>query len=72
MSDSVTQLCVKVPQELTAVHRRIDQRCQPMQGDIVQLKQQVGTMTCSVGTLQSEGHSHLKQLETLTSDVRQL
>ena len=29
-------------------------------------------MTCTVGTLQSEGHSHQKQLETLTSDVRQL
>ena len=72
VSDSVTQICVKVPQELTAVHGRIDERCQPMQGDIIQLKQKVGTMTCSVGTLQSEGHSHQRQLETLTSDVREL
>ena len=29
-------------------------------------------MTCSVGSLQSEGHSHQEQLETLASDVRQL
>ena len=72
VSDSVTQLCVKVLQELTAVHKRIDERCQPMLGDIIQLKQQVGTMSCSVGTLQSEGNSHQQQLETLTSDVRQL
>ena len=69
VSDSVTELRVRVPQELTVVHRRIHETCQPMQGDIVQIKQQVGTMTCGVGTLQSEGHSHQKQLETLTSDV---
>ena len=72
VSDSVAQLRVRVPRELTVVHKRIDETCQPMQGDIVQLKQQVGTMTCSVGSLQSEGHSHQEQLETLASDVRQL
>ena len=72
VSDSVAQLRVRVPRESTVIHRRTDETCQPMQGDIIQLKQQVGTMTCSVGTLQPEGHSHQKQLETLTSDVRQL
>ena len=72
VSDSAAQLRVRVPRELTVVHKRIDETCQPMQGDIVQLKQQVGTMTCSVGSLQSEGHSHQEQLETLASDVRQL
>ena len=72
VSDSVAQLRVRVPRELTVVHRRIDETCQPTQGDIIQLKQQVGTMTCSVGSLQSEGHSHQEQLETLASDVRQL
>ena len=72
VSDSVAQLRVRVPRELTVVYRRIDETCQLMQGDIVQLKQQVGTMTCSVGSLQSEGHSLKEQLETLASDVRQL
>ena len=37
VSDSVAQLHVRVPRELTVVHRRIDETCQPMQGDIVQL-----------------------------------
>ena len=72
VSDSDAQLRVRVPRELTVVHKRIHETCQPMQGDIVQLKQQVGTMTCSVESLQSEGHSHQEQLETLASDVRQL
>ena len=37
VSDSVAQLRVRVPRELTVVQRRIDETCQPMQGDIVQL-----------------------------------
>ena len=41
VSDSVAQLRVRVPREVTVIHKRIDETCQPMQGDIVQLKQQV-------------------------------
>ena len=44
VSVSVIQICVSLPRELTVNHRRIDKTCQPMQGDIVQFKQQVETV----------------------------